>query len=198
MVTHIVGGGLGIWVLIACLLRAKGVLAVTGSAIYGGSMICLYAISSIYHGLVPSTGKKVLQVLDHCTIYYLIVGTYTAILMAAMIPAYPLIGWGLLTVQWSLAALATVLTAIDLKKYQVFSMICYIAMGWGIIFFLPQTIAVMGVTGFGFLLAGGIVYTVGAVLYGIGAKIHWIHSVFHIFVVLGSILQFIAIYGFAL
>ena len=199
MVTHIVGGGLGIIVLLLCILRSyENPLALVGSCIYGGSMIALYTISSVYHGMRPCTGKKVMQILDHCTIYYLIVGTYTVILLSAMVPAYPWIGWGLLTVQWALAALATVFTAIDLKNYQVFSMICYVGMGWGIILFIPQTIQVLTPMGFGLLLAGGIVYTIGAVLYGIGSKIHWIHSIFHIFVVLGSILQFVAIYGFAL
>ena len=71
-------------------------------------------------------------------------------------------------------------------------------MGWSILFFIPQTMIVMGRQGFFWLLAGGIAYTVGAVLYGIGAKRRWMHSVFHIFVVLGSLLQFIAIYVFVL
>ena len=85
------------------------------------------------------------------------------------------------------------LTAIDLKKYNVFSMICYIFLGWAVIFFVPETVAVMGSVGFGFLLAGGITYTVGAILFGLGNKIRWMHSVFHIFVVLGSALQLVCI-----
>jgi hemolysin III len=140
----------------------------------------------------------VLQVLDHCTIYFLIAGTYTPILLSVFVPAYPWIGWGLFVTEWALAALATTLTAIDLKKYTVFSMVCYIGMGWGIIFFLPQAIELMTKPGFYWLLAGGIAYTVGAVFYGIGVKKRWIHCVFHIFVVIGSLLQFVAIYGYAL
>lgn len=198
MVTHIVGGGLGIVALLLCLLRARGAYALTGSVIYGVSTIALYTMSSIYHGLRPGTGKKVMQVIDHCGIYFLIAGTYTPILLVAFRPVYPMICWGLLAMEWVLAALAATLTAIDLKKYNVFSMICYIFMGWGIIFFLRQTLEVMTLPGFLWLLGGGIAYTVGAVLYGIGAKRPWIHSVFHIFVVLGSILQFCAIYGYVL
>ncbi len=198
MVTHIVGGAMGILILILTVIRAQGAAAVTGCCIYGVGMVCLYTISSVYHGLRPGTAKKVLQVLDHCTIYYLIVGTYTAVLMCALIPAYPAIGWGLLAAEWALAILATVLTAIDLKKYKVFSMICYIGMGWGIVFFIPQILEVLSMPGFLWLLSGGIAYTVGAVLYGIGSKRAWFHSVFHIFVVAGSLLQFIAIYFFAL
>ena len=194
MVTHIVGGALGIAVLLLCLLKASGAAAVTASAIYGGSMIALYAVSSIYHGLRPGMAKKVMQVLDHCMIYLLIAGTYTPILLVAFRSEYPYICWGLLAAEWLLAALAVTLTAIDLRKYRVFSMICYIFLGWGIVFFLPQTLTVMGREGFGVLLAGGIAYTIGAVLYGIGSKLPWMHSIFHIFVVAGSFLQFLAIY----
>ena len=201
MVTHIVGGGLGVLILLACVVKAavKGNMpGVVGSAIYGGAMVALYCMSSVYHGLRPSTGKKVMQVIDHCTIYFLICGTYTPIMLSAFVPVYPAIGWGVLAAEWALGCLAATLTAIDLKKYTVFSMICYILMGWGIIFFLPQTIAVLTMPGFVLLLLGGIAYTIGAVLYGIGSKTPWMHSVFHIFVVLGSVLQFLAIFFYAL
>jgi len=201
MVTHIVGGGLGILILAVCVLKAaleKNILGIVGSAIYGFTMVALYAMSSIYHGLRPCTGKKVMQIIDHCTIYFLICGTYTPVLLSAFLPVYPVLGWGLLAAEWALAFLAATLTAIDLKKYNIFSMICYIAMGWGIIFFLPQAIAVLTTPGFLLLLSGGIAYTLGAILYGIGSKTRWFHSVFHIFVVLGSVLQFLAIFLYAL
>lgn len=198
MVTHIVGGALGLLVLILCAIKARGLLSQIGCGVYGISMICLYTVSSVYHGLRPGIAKKVMQILDHCTIYYLIVGTYTAILLSVMVPSYPDIGWGLLAVEWGLAITATVLTAIDLRNYRVFSMICYIGLGWGIIFFLPQIVQVMTLTGFYWLLSGGIMYTLGAILYGIGAKLPWFHSVFHILVVAGSLLQFIAIYCYAI
>ena len=198
MVTHIVGGALGVLVLLLCLLRADGAMEVVGAAVYGGSMIALYAVSSVYHGLHPNMGKKVMQVIDHCTIYMLIAGTYTPIMLVAFVPVYPVIGWGLLAAQWALAALAATLTAIDLKKYNAFSMVCYILMGWGIIFFLPQAVEVLGRQGFALLLAGGITYTVGAILYGIGSRKSWYHSIFHIFVVLGSFGQFLAIFLYVL
>ena len=196
MVTHIAGGGLGILILAVCLVKAilaRSVLGIVGAAIFGGTMIVLYTMSSVYHGLLPGTGKKVMQIIDHCTIYFLICGTYTPIMLSGFVPVYPLLGWGLLGLEWALAILAATLTAIDLKKYNAFSMICYILMGWGIIFFLPQAIEIMTRPGFMLLLSGGIAYTVGAVLYGIGSKQRWFHSVFHIFVVLGSVLQALAI-----
>lgn len=194
MVTHIVGGVMAVFVLVLCILRSDSAPAVVSSCIYGSSMLLVYCISSIYHGLRPGMGKKVMQVLDHCAIYFLIAGTYTPILLVAFVPYYPLVGWGLLAAQWGLLALAVTLTAIDLKKYQAFSMTCYIFMGWGIIFFVPQALVALGSSGFGLTLAGGIVYTVGAVLYGIGGKVKWMHCAFHIFVLAGSFLQFLAIY----
>ena len=197
MVTHIVGGGLGVLVLLACLLKAIFVgngYDLAGSIIYGVSMISLYTMSSVYHGLKPGMGKKVLQVLDHCTIYFLIAGTYSIIALCALREVSPVLGWGIFAFQWGMSALAVTLTAIDLHNYNIFSMICYIGMGWGIIFFIPQCINVMSAHGFYLLLSGGIAYTIGAVLYGVGVKTPWMHSVFHIFVVIGSILQFLAIF----
>ena len=200
MVTHIVGGALGIAALTLCVIFAAlhdNVYGVVSSSIYGTCMIVLYTMSSVYHGLKPSMGKKVMQVLDHCTIYFLIAGTYTAISLSALRPAYPLLGWGMFAFQWALTALAVTLTAIDLKKYNVFSMICYICMGWAILPFMKQTMEVLTTPGFLLLLFGGIAYTIGAVLYGIGSKKRWMHSVFHIFVVIGSLLQFLCILFYA-
>ena len=198
MVTHIVGGALGIGVLVLCPWQAKAPAALIGVLIYGICMTALYAMSSIYHGLRPGTGKKVMQVLDHCTIYFLIAGTYTVILLSGLRPVYPAIAWGIFILEWVLVALACSLTAIDLKKYSVFSMVCYIGMGWAIIPFWRQVLEVLGPWGFGLLLAGGIAYTIGSVLYGLGKKKKWMHSVFHIFVVVASILQFLAVLLFAL
>lgn len=200
-VTHIVGGALGILVLIFCVIRAglhHNPIEVVASVIYGTSMICLYTISSVYHGLRPNLGKKVLQVIDHCTIYILIAGTYTPVTLCAIRPVNPALGWGMFALEWGLSALAITLTAIDLKKYQVFSMICYIGMGWAILPFLKLMAEILTMPGFWLLLLGGIAYTIGAVLYGIGSKKHWMHSVFHIFVVLGSILQALCILFYVL
>ena len=201
MITHIVGGGLGIAAFGLCLFRALhhgDAFALAGALVYGCAMILLYTMSSVYHGLTPSTGKKVLQVLDHCTIYLLIAGTYTPIALCVFRPVSPALGWGMLTFQWGVAAVAVTLTAVDLKKYNVFSMICYIGMGWAILPFLNTARQLLENTGFLYLLWGGIAYTVGAVAYGAGNKIRYMHSVFHLFVVLGSVLQFICILFFVL
>ena len=139
-----------------------------------------------------------MQILDHCAIYLLIAGTYTPIIVCCFLDSFLWLGIGLLLLQWGLAALAITLNAIDLKKYKAFSMICYITLGWCIILVLPQFLQVVDPAGFFLLLAGGISYSVGAVLFGLGVKIRWMHSIFHIFVVIGSILQFLSIYLYIL
>ena len=201
MITHIVGGALGVVVLLSCVILAAlrdnfyGILSCT---IYGTTFITMFTISSVYHGLAPGMGKKVMQVIDHCTIYFLIAGTYSAVVLSAIRPIYPTLGWGLFIFEWTLALLAATLTAIDLKKYEVFSMVCYIGMGWAIIPFWHQTFIAMTKPGFLLLLAGGIAYTIGAVLYGLGVKQKWMHSVFHIFVVLGALVQYFAVLFYAI
>lgn len=194
-ISHGAGILLGMIVSIMCLQKTKGhPLSFVGSLIYGISMIVLYGFSTIYHGLPCGKAKKVFQILDHCTIYALIAGTYTPILLSGFLPKEPIAGIILLCVQWGVAAIAIVLTAIDLHKYRYFSYFTYIILGWAIIFIAPIALRVLSKTAFLYLLAGGISYTIGAVLFAIGNKLRWFHSVFHIFVVVGSILQFIAIY----
>ena len=201
MITHIVGGVVGLAALVLCILQAtarNNPFGIVSSAVYGTSMVAMFTVSSVYHGLKPTFGKKVMQVVDHCTIYFLIAGTYTVIVLSALRPVYPVIGWGLFFFEWALVLIATVFTAIDWKKYEVFSMICYIGMGWAVLPFMKQIFEVLTLPGFLLLLFGGIAYTVGAVLYGIGGKVKWMHSVFHVFVDLGAILQFLAVLFYAL
>lgn len=199
-ISHGIGAALGIAVLILCLCRTahKSAAATVGAAIYGSSMIFLYTISTLYHALRPGTGKKVLQILDHCTIYILISGTYTPILLSGILPKYPAVAWGMLILQWAVAAFAITLNAIDLKKYRIFSMVAYLVMGWSIVLIAPLALQVLSHRGLLMILIGGICYTLGAVLYGIGAKRPWFHSVFHLFVVAGTVFQFFGIYGYIL
>ena len=201
MVTHIVGGGLGVVYLVLCVIFSAlhgNVWGVVSSAIYGASVIALFTMSSVYHGVKPGTAKKVLQVLDHCTIYFMIAGTYTPIMLSLLRKTKPVTAWVVFGVVWGIAALAITLTAIDLKKYKTFSMICYIGMGWCVILTVVPVYKALTFWGFMWLLGGGIMYTIGAVLYGIGAKKRYIHSVFHIFVVLASIMHFICIFFYVI
>lgn len=205
MVSHIVGGALGIVMTILCVVIAfmgGDVYSIVSAFVYGFSLILLYTMSSIYHGLKAGIPKKVMQVLDHCTIFVLIAGTYTPYSLAAIRPIKPVTGWVIFGVVWAVAVVGIVLNAIDLKSFKRFSLICYIAQGWLIIVSLKTLIEAIGMEGFLYLLGGGIVYTIGAVLYAIAAKgankHRYMHSVFHIFVVVASVLQFISVFFYAL
>lgn len=198
MTSHIVGAVFGVIALVACIVVAAmngNAWGVVGGSIYGASLILLYTMSSVYHGLRPEGAKKVMQVLDHCTIYFLIAGTYTPILLSALRPVAPATSWVLFGIVWGLAATACVFTAIDLKKYSKLSMVCYIGIGWCIIFALKPTIQAVGTAGMAWLLAGGVLYTVGAILYGLGKSHRYMHSVFHLFVLAGSVTQFVCVLG---
>ena len=197
MVSHIVGGALGIAVLALCVIFSAlhhNVYGIVSTSIYGVSLILLYTMSSIYHGLNPNrTAKKVFQIIDHCSIFILIAGTYTPFALCTLREYDTATGWTLFGIVWAAAILGVVLNSVDLNKFKVFSMICYLAMGWVIIFaFKPLTEAI-AMPGIWLLIAGGIIYTVGAIFYGIGKKIKYMHSIFHIFVLAGSILHFFSI-----
>lgn len=197
MITHIVGGGLGLLALVLCVLfaaRRHSGWGVACGCVFGVSMLTLYAISSVYHGLSPRLlGKRVLQVLDHCSIFLLIAGTYTPIALCAIRPVHPVLGWTLFGLIWALAAVGIALNAVDLKKYDRFSMACYLLMGWAIIARIDLVYTLIGPGGFWLLLSGGVAYTVGAVLYGLGRRRRYAHSAFHVCTVVGSLLHFLCI-----
>ncbi len=201
MVSHIVGGAIGVAALTLCVILSAvrgSVAGVLCGTAFGVSMIVLYAMSSIYHGLPSNTAKKVFQIMDHCTIYFLIAGTYTPILICGMAVYHPVAAWVTFGVVWGLAALASALTAIDIAKYKVFSMICYIGMGWSVLPTLPQAVRALGVDGFMLVLGGGIFYTAGAIFFKIGKKKRYFHSIFHILTLFGSICHVLAILFFVL
>ena len=197
MTSHIVGAVLGIVATVLCIVFAairENVYGIISGAIYGVTMIILYTMSSIYHGLSPKRySKKVFQVLDHCSIFLLIAGSYTPFALCT-IREYDLAsGWIIFGVIWAFAILGIVLNSIDIKKFKVFSMICYLVMGWCIVFKITLLPELLGTAGFVLLLLGGIAYTIGAILYGLGKKHKYMHSIFHLFILLGSLLQFFCI-----
>ena len=197
MTSHIVGVVLGIVATVLCTIFAAihhNVYGIVSGAIYGVSLILLYAMSSIYHGLSPKLfSKRVFQVLDHCTIFLLIAGCYTPVALCNIREENAVAGWTIFGIIWALAIIGIVLNSIDLKKFKAFSMICYLLMGWCIIFRVDLLIKSVDTAGIILLVAGGIAYTVGAILYGIGKKHKYFHSIFHLFILLGSFLQFFCI-----
>ncbi|MCR4692442.1 MAG: hemolysin III family protein [Firmicutes bacterium] len=197
MVSHIVGGAVGIAAVVLCVVFAavhKNAYGVVGSSIYGATMIILYTCSSIYHGLNPKLkAKKVFQIIDHCSIFILIAGSYTPICLSAIREFSPSLCWWLLGIVWGAAVLGITLNAIDLKRYRVFSVICYIAMGWAILGAYSAYRFLVERGGIWLLFSGGVAYTVGVIFYGLQKKYKYMHSVFHLFVVAGSVLQMLYI-----
>ncbi|MBR3164209.1 hemolysin III family protein [Candidatus Saccharibacteria bacterium] len=193
MVSHIVGGGFGVVGLVLSVVLAalrNNVTGVVAAVIFGTSLIMLYTMSAIYHGLSPRLkAKKVMQIFDHLAIFILIAGSYTPITLCAIVPEAAALGWSLFGIVWGVSALGIVLNAIDLKKYARFSMACYLGLGWCVVVSFPVLMARLPLAAIALLLAGGVAYTVGAVLYLLGAKRRYMHSVFHVMVVIGSILH---------
>lgn len=204
-VTHALGAVLSIGALIACLVRViptGNAWAIVSAVIYGLSLIVLYTCSGVYHGLkATSFTKKVMRVIDHCMIFLLIAGTFAPYMLIALRPDYPGPCWALFTIAWACAILGIILTVVGFEKFKVFQMILYIAIGWTTVFIIKPLLTVFSGElrgGFILLLLGGIVYTVGAIFYGLGKKIPYAHTVFHLFVLGGSILHFISIYCYVL
>ncbi len=193
MVSHIVGGAVGIVALVLCVVfsAVKGnVYGVVGSSIYGASMIILYTMSSIYHGLKPDLmAKKVFQVIDHCSIFLLIAGTYTPIALCTLREFDPVTAWIIFGTVWAAAILGITLNSIDIRAFKTFSAICYLLMGWAIVFAYKALPYLVENGGMWLLAGGGISYTIGALFYYFFKKKRYMHSVFHLFVVLASILH---------
>ncbi|MBQ2968522.1 MAG: hemolysin III family protein [Clostridia bacterium] len=204
MTSHIVGGALGVVALSLCVIFAaiyNDAYAVVSSAIYGFTIILLYTMSSIYHGLKPERpSKKVFQILDHCSIFLLIAGSYTPFCLVTLRQHSTVEGWLIFGIIWGMAILGIALNSIDIKKFKLVSMICYLVMGWCIIVRIHVLPQYLGLGGILFLALGGVSYTVGAVLYALGKrnKKLYVHSIFHLFVLLGTILQFFCIFFYVI
>ena len=196
MVTHIVGGAFAAAAIPLLVIFASvhgSAWAIVSGAVYGVTLLIMFTVSSVYHGLHKGSAKRVMRVIDHCDIYLLIAGTYMPILLCAIRPLNAAMAWTIFGVEWALAAVAVVFNAIDLKRFEKPAMACYIGMGWCVVVFLNYAVEALTVPGFILLLSGGIAFTVGAVLYGVGKRVRYMHSVFHVFVLIGCVLQFLSI-----
>lgn len=197
MVSHIIGGVAGIVTIVLCSVFGgirHNPYGIVSGIIFGISMLFLYTMSSLYHGLkANSKAKKVFQILDHCAIFALIAGSYTPFALCTLRQYSTALGWVIFGIIWAFAILGITLNSIDLKKYKIFSMICYLVMGWCIVIrgdLLPK---LLGIPGFILVLSGGIIYTIGAILYGLGKKHKYAHSIFHICVFVGNLLHVLCV-----
>lgn len=193
-ISHGLGVLLGITALVLTVVfsaKNHNTIGIVSSCIYGSTMIIMYLMSCIYHALSPKLkAKKVFRVIDHCDIYLFIAGCYTPYCLSLIGGAT---GWIIFAIIWISAIIGVLLNAINLEKFQVPSMIMYLVMGWMIIFSYNSISALLPKAGLVLLITGGISYTVGAIFCGIGAKKKYFHSIFHLFVLAGSILQFLSI-----
>ena len=195
-ISHGFGALLSIAALVLMLIRPRNALEVTTAAIFGTSMIFLYTISCVYHALSPGLrGKKVLRVLDHCSVFLLVFGTY---IPASLLGVSGVRGWLLFGLVAFFTALGIVFTALDLERYQLAAVICQLLSGWSILMGASNLRAALGLQGLIWMIAGGVMYSIGAILYGIGKNRKYCHSVFHVFCLLGTFCHFWAIYKYLL
>lgn len=197
-ISHGIGALLGIAGLVLCIVVSAmhgSAIAVVASCIYGATLILLYTISALYHSLKVNNAKRVFRIIDHCSIYLLIAGSYTPYTLVALKGAW---GWTIFGIIWISAILGIVFNSINIKKYKKISMVLYIVMGWMILIAIKPLINTLAKPGVILLVIGGVFYTIGAIFYGIGKNKKYMHSVFHIFVLAGSIIHFFSIYLYVL
>lgn len=191
-VSHGLGGGLsiaGTVVLIVFAAIYSNAWGVVASAIYGSSLIILYTMSTLYHAITNRRAKAFFRIMDHNTIFFLIAGTYTPI---TLVPLRGAFGWVLFGVIWAAAILGIVLNSIDLEKFRKPSVVCYILMGWAVIFAIRPMLRSVNKLSLLFLLIGGLFYTIGVIFYVMKKK-RYFHSIWHLFTIGGSVFHWFAV-----
>ena len=197
-VTHALGALLGLvgWMMsLKLLIPAGNMTATLSMSVFFAAMIVLYANSSIYHGWELSSAKKKFQIMDHCSVFLLITGTYAPFTLMVMNNT---VGRIIFAVVALTSLLGIALNIIDMKKYRAVSMACYLITGWCILFAYGDISAALSQSQLLMLIGGGVVYTLGAVLYGLGVKIRYMHTIWHLFVLGGSLLHFASLYSYLL
>ncbi len=193
-VSHIVGGALGLFALVFGVWLAYPVrVNVVATAIFAVSVIILYTMSALYHFLPDGRAKGVFRVFDHCTIYLLIAGTYTPYCLIAL--GGSAVGIAVLCVEWACAVAGIIMNSVAMnnKAVKAISMVFYVVMGWAIAVAFRPLLASITPLCFWLLLGGGLAYTVGIIFYALGKKVKYFHSVWHLFDLLGTALQFASI-----
>lgn len=192
-VSHTVGAGLAILGFIMLIIRAawfNNIPAIISYIVFSLGLMVLYTMSSIYHGLKPSKAKNVFEILDHSSIYFLIAASYTPFLVLGLKSK---MGITLLIIQWVICALGITFKAFFTGKFKGISTIVYLIMGWMIVFSWNELISKVSPISIIFLVTGGILYSLGTIFY-MWKVCKFNHMIWHIFVILGSIAHYIAIW----
>lgn len=196
-VTHGVGAGLAVAATVLLIVRAvlyapvdgRG-FYITSFTIFGATMVVLYLMSTLYHALTPYGAKKVFAIFDHSSIYLLIAGTYTPFCLTTLRGT---VGWVLFGIIWGLAVAGITFYAIFGSRMRILSVITYVLMGWLVVFAFKPMVAALNPVSLRLVVVGGVAYTVGCVFYAM-KKIKWMHCIWHIFVMFGSVFHFFAVY----
>jgi hemolysin III len=195
-IAHSVTHGIGIVLAIAALAIMTAFAAVFGTArhivgcsIFGTTMIILYTASTLYHGIQNEKAKKVFRVFDHSAIFLLIAGTYTPFTLICLKGAW---GWTFFGIIWGLAVFGVLLQTISKMRFEVLSLILYVAMGWMSVVAFKPMISLLPTAGLIFLIAGGLSYTSGIIFY-VWEKLPFNHAIWHVFVLGGSVSHFFAV-----
>lgn len=196
-ITHGIGAGLAIAALVLLIVKAAlyapaehTAYYVTSWTLFGSCLVLLYLMSTLYHALTPPKAKTVFSVFDHASIYLLIAGTYTPFCLASL--NGPL-GWTLFAVIWALAIVGITLYSVFGSRLRAASVVTYILMGWLIVFAFKPLYKALPLISVVFLLSGGAAYTAGTVFYAMKNR-KWMHSIWHLFVMAGSVLHFFSVY----
>jgi len=193
-ITHGIGAVLGVIGLILLILKDtdKTKYSLFSVIIYGLSIIILFSASTAYHTINNEKYKHSFRIIDHISIYLLIAGTYTPVLLITLEQS---LGWTLFAVVWGIAAFGVVLKLFFTGKFETFSTILYLVMGWLVVFDFSNLSNLLDVNGIYLLAAGGFVYTAGIVFYVV-EKIPYNHVIWHLFVLAGAICHFFMVYWF--
>ncbi len=192
-ISHLVAAALtlvGASVLITLAAVEGSVIKIVSYSVYSATLFLLYLSSTLYHSFQGRI-KKLFQKLDHHAIYLLIAGTYTPF---ALVAVQGSTGWWLFGVVWGLAVLGMIVENLPIKGPRVIPIVIYIAMGWACVFTMESMLAGMSELGFYFLLAGGLIYTVGVIFYVLDHWYPWCHGIWHLFVIGGSVCHYFAIF----
>lgn len=195
-VSHGAGAALAIAGCVILIIRAAltgGAIYIVSASLYGASLIILYTMSTLYHALTNKTAKRVFRIFDHCTIFVLIAGTYTPY---TLITLKGWVGYTIFTVLWVATALGIVLNSVSLEKFSKLSMVLYILMGWCVVLAIKPLIASLSAGGLILLFAGGVFYTGGVIFYK--QKTKYMHSIWHLFVLAGSLSHFFSVLFYVL
>lgn len=196
-ITHGVGTLLaiiGLATLAVAAYHSNTVWHLVSFFIYGLSLVLLYLASTLYHSFSNEKLKDIFKIIDHSAIYLLIAGTYTPF---ALVTLDGQLGWRVFAIVWTIAAVGIVFKIFFVKRFKVFSTICYVMMGWLAVFVIQPLAAALPIAGLYWLIGGGLFYTIGSIFY-LYRRMPYNHAVWHLFVLAGSMSHFIVIMFFVL